>query len=209
MHALGNDRERPQNLSAGEARERLERGNRRFSADQMNHPRRDADRRDEIAEGQNPFAAVLTCSDSRVAPEVIFDQGLGDLFVLRVAGNVADNTELGTIEFASSHLGINLVAVMGHGNCGAVQATVDTLDRPGPATNTHVDTLIDAIRPAVRTAKAKGDHDLLERSVKENALMVAQRIRRSEPVMASLCWKGVEVRAAYYDMKSGEVGWLE
>ncbi|RLE19943.1 MAG: carbonic anhydrase [Actinobacteria bacterium] len=203
-----NDHERPENLNADVARERLVQGNRRFVADQMNHPRSDADRRDEIVEGQSPYAAILTCSDSRVVPELIFDQGLGDLFVLRVAGNIADKTELGTVEFAASHLGINLVVVMGHGNCGAVKATVDTLDIPGAATKTHVDTLIDAIRPAVRTAKAKGDDDLLDRSVKENALAVAETIRRSEPVMASLCWKGVEVLPAYYDLENGEVRWL-
>ena len=202
------DHERPENLSADVARERLVRGNRRFAADQMNHPRSDADRRNEVVGGQSPYAAILTCSDSRVVPELIFDQGLGDLFVLRVAGNIADKTELGTIEFASSHLGINLIVVMGHGSCGAVKATLDTMDILGAPTKTHVDTLIDAIRPAVRTAKAKGDENLVERSAEENALAVAEKIRRSEPVMASLCWKGVEVLPAYYDLENGEVRWL-
>ena len=200
--------ERPQNLSAAEARSRLEKGNRRFQADQDSHPRNDADRRDEVASGQNPFATILTCSDSRVPPELIFDMGLGDLFVIRVAGNIVDDAVLGSIEFAAGHLGVNLVVVMGHGSCGAVKATVANVDVFGPATHDHVDALIDEIKPAVRTAKAKGNDDVLQRSIEENALLVAEKIRRSEPILAGLCWKGVEVLAANYDLEDGGVRWL-
>jgi len=204
-----NPQDRPDNLSVAEAKQRLEEGNQRYCADRLNHPRRDAERREAIADGQAPFATVLTCSDSRVPPELIFDKGLGDLFVVRVAGNIVGNAVLGSIEFASLHLGVNLTVVMGHASCGAVKATVANVDVTGPATHSHVDTLIEAIRPAVRNARASGDDDLAERSSQENARITAEQIRRSEPVMAGLCRHGVEILAAYYDLESGEVRWLE
>ena len=128
--------------------------------------------------------------------------------MIRVAGNIVGDAVLGSIEFASLQLGVNLVVVMGHGSCGAVKAAVANVDVSGPATHSHVDTLIEAIRPAVHNVRAGGNDDLVERSAQENALIVAEKIRRSEPVMAGLCWKGVEVLAAYYDLESGEVRWL-
>ena len=195
------------NLTASEALERLQRGNERFRHDKDKHPRNDASYRDSLAGGQTPFASVVTCSDSRVPPELIFDQGLGDLFVIRVAGNVCNDAVLGTIEYASMLLGVKLVVVMGHRSCGAVSAAVDHVDVDGPATHSHIDTLIDAIRPAVRAAE--GAEDLLDRSVRENAAMVAAQIRKSDPVMTKLATEGVEVKPAYYDLESGKVEWLE
>lgn len=195
--------ERPENLSAAEALEKLTEGNQRFVSGSSQHPHCDPVRRSELATGQHPFATIITCADSRLPAELIFDQGLGDLFVIRVAGNIADDAVLGSIEYASLHLGVNLIAVMGHQSCGAVGAAVD-----GSATGTHIDSLIDAIRPAVREALNEGSDDLLDRSVRQNAAMVAEQVRSSEPVLAGLGATGVMVQAAYYGLGSGEVSWL-
>lgn len=196
--------ERPDNLSAAEALDQLEAGNQRFVSGASQHPHCDPARRAELAGGQRPFATVVTCSDSRVPVELVFDQGLGDVFVIRVAGNIADDAVLGSIEYASMHLGVNLVVVMGHQSCGAVGAAVD-----GSATGTHIDSLIDAIAPAVAEAKAEGSDDLLERSVHANATMVSTQIRESQPVLAGLGEQGVAVRPAYYSLETGEVSWLD
>ena len=196
--------ERPDNLSAAEALDQLEAGNQRFVSGGSEHPHCDPARRAELAGGQRPFATVVTCSDSRVPVELVFDQGLGDVFVIRVAGNIADDAVLGSIEYASMHLGVNLVVVMGHQSCGAVGAAVD-----GSATGTHIDSLIDAIAPAVAEAKAEGSDDLLERSVHANATMVSTQIRESQPVLAGLGEQGVAVRPAYYSLETGEVSWLD
>ena len=196
--------ERPDNLSAAEALDQLEAGNQRFVSGASQHPHCDPARRAELAGGQRPFATVVTCADSRVPVELVFDQGLGDVFVIRVAGNIADDAVLGSIEYASMHLGVNLVVVMGHQSCGAVGAAVD-----GSATGTHIDSLIDAIAPAVAEAKAEGSDDLLERSVHANATMVSTQIRESQPVLAGLGEQGVAVRPAYYSLETGEVSWLD
>jgi carbonic anhydrase len=208
MQGNDTDHERPENLSADAALQRLQRGNRRFIADSLNHPRGDANRRDEVASGQNPYATIVTCADSRVPPELVFDNGLGDLFVIRVAGNIVDDAILGSIEYATLHLGVNLIVVLGHGSCGAVTAAVDNVDVDGPATCSHIDALIDAIRPAVQKAAAAGDDDLLERSIRENTLLVADKIRCSEPILAGMAKAGVKVHPAHYDMESGRVHWL-
>ena len=200
--------ERPVNLSATEALEELTRGNRRFVEGVAEHPHGDAERRIELAKGQRPFATIITCADSRVPVELVFDQGLGDVFVIRVAGNIADDAILGSVEYASLHLGVNLVVVMGHRSCGAVGAAVDYLDAGGTATGTHIDALINAIRPAVQAAQRQGSEDLPERSIHMNATMVADQIRTSEPVLAGLASQGVTIQPAYYDLESGEVSWL-
>ena len=128
--------------------------------------------------------------------------------MIRVAGNIADDAVLGSVEYASLHLGVNLIVVMGHRSCGAVGAAVDNVDFDGPATHSHIDALIDAIRPAVRLTASQGTEDLLERSVRQNAIMVADQIRSSEPVLAGLAKQGVGVRPAYYDLQGGGVHWL-
>jgi carbonic anhydrase len=200
--------ERPENLSADEALDRLEVGNKRFVSDNPIRPNSNAARRRELVAGQRPFATIISCADSRVPAELVFDQGLGDLFVIRIAGNFSNDAVLGSVEYASLHLGVNLIVVMGHGSCGAVGAAVDNVAFDGPATHSRIEALIDAIRPAVRTAQNQGNDDLLERSIRENAIMVAGQIRSSEPVMAVLDDQGVEVHAAYYDLENGKVSWL-
>ena len=195
--------ERPSNLSAAEAMSRLEAGNQRYVAGSSSHPNCDPVRRASLTGGQQPFATILTCADSRVSPELIFDQGLGDLFVIRVAGNILDDAVLGSIEYASVHLGVNLVMVMGHESCGAVGAAVQ-----GDPTQLHIDELIRAIRPAVEKAQAAGDSSL-DGSVRANASYVAETLGSAEPVMGKLCAEsGVSVRAAYYSLSSGSVSLL-
>ena len=192
---------RPQNLSATEAYERLQEGNRRYVVGEMISPNTSVDHRSSLAGGQSPFAIVLTCADSRVSPEYIFDQGIGDLFTIRVAGNIVDDGILGSIEYAAVHLGVNLIIVMGHEKCGAVGAAV-----AGDETQLHIDELIRAIRPAVEIAQASEPADLLDASVRANASYVSEQLSSSEAVMKSLCEEhGVEVKAAYYSLSTGEV----
>ncbi len=200
---------RPENATAADAKARLEAGNQRYVADRSERPHGDAARRGELATGQRPFATILACADSRVAPELVFDQGLGDLFVVRVAGNIVDDVVLGSIEYASAHLGVNLIVVMGHESCGAVAAAVESFDVDGPATHSHIDALIEAVRPAVKAAREAGVDDLVAASVRENARRVADAIRESQPIIAALAGEGVEVRPACYDLASGEVDWLD
>lgn len=200
---------RPANLTAADALTRLKEGNRRFIENQASHPRGDSARRQELVSGQQPFTIVLGCADSRVAPELVFDEGLGDLFVIRVAGNIADDAVLGSIEYAVANLGVNLVVVLGHQSCGAVNAAVENVDVQGPATNTHIDSLIDAIRPAVLAAREKGGDALLQQSIHQNARDVAGAIAGSEPVLQGLATEGVKVVPAYYSLEDGSVSFLD
>lgn len=192
---------RPQNISATEALSRLQAGNRRYVKGEMISPNTSVDHRQSLTMGQSPFAIILTCADSRVSPEFIFDQGIGDLFTIRVAGNIVDDAVLGSIEYAAVHLGVNLVMVMGHEKCGAVGAAV-----VGDETQLHIDELIRAIRPAVERAKEQNPEDLLEASIRENACYVSECLSHSEVVLSGLCAQhGLQVKAAYYSLESGEV----
>jgi len=200
--------ERPENLSAAEAAERLVDGNARYRQDRHHHPNRHSARREELVAGQRPFASILTCSDSRVSPEIVFDQGLGDLFVIRVAGHVSSDTVLGSLEYASLQLGVNLIVVMGHARCGAVEPALNDVQYDGPATHSHIDALIEAIRPAVLAATRDGNDDPLDASIRENARMVADTIRGSSPPPTLAFSAGCEIRPAHYDLASGRVSWL-
>jgi carbonic anhydrase len=143
---------------------------------------------------------VLGCADSRVPPEIIFDQGLGDLFVVRVAGNVVDVMVLGSIEYAAVHLEVKLVVVLGHSQCGAVTATA-----LGDGLEGHLPSLARAIQPAVDEASAM-DGDLLDNAVKHHASMMATQLRASQPVLAALVESGkLRIVAAHYDLASGVV----
>lgn len=194
-------------VNADDALAQIVEGNRRYVADQALHPYDNAARRRNLVGSQKPFACILTCSDSRVPPEMIFDQGLGDLFVVRVAGNTCDDPVLGSLEFAVLSLGVKLVVVMGHRECGAVAAAVDHVHFDSLATHSHIDALIELIQPAVR--RATGAADLLDASVRMNARMVAAQIRESKPVFARLAAEGVRVVPAHYDIESGAVDWLD
>lgn len=178
-------------------------GNRRFAKAMAAHPDQSEGLRMALSSGQHPFAVVLTCSDSRVAPEILFDQGLGDLFVIRVAGNIVDDAVIGSIEYATAHLQVPLVFVLGHQKCGAVQAAL------GEEPEAHIKTLATAIRPAVAKARAL-EGDVLDNSVRENARLVATQLTSSRPILADrIDSKKLIVAAGYYELSSGIVTSLD
>lgn len=183
-----------------QALQKLMEGNARYVAGKTIHPHQDSARRAEIAKGQKPFAIVLTCADSRVPPEILFDQGLGDIFVLRVAGNVADDNVQASIEYAVEHLGANLILVLGHERCGAVGAALAGGELPG-----HLPGLIDRIKPAVMSSRGQPG-DALDNAVSANARLVATQLRTSRPLLMPLATRGsLAVLAARLDLDSGQV----
>jgi carbonic anhydrase len=191
-------------LSADKALSRLLAGNDRFVAHKERHPDESAGRRRELVSGQHPFAVILGCSDSRVAPELLFDEGLGDLFVIRVAGNIVDDAILGSIEYAIEHLGTKLIVVLGHENCGAVSAAVASENASG-----HLSGLVAAIRPSV-VATASSPGDRIHNCVVENVRRVSRQIRESEPVLKEATQRGgVKVIAADYELDTGKVRLLD
>jgi carbonic anhydrase len=179
-------------------------GNKRFVNGQATHSNQDADRRTEVAAGQHPFAIIVGCSDSRVPPEIVFDQGLGDLFVVRLAGNVVDADALGSIEYAVDHLHAPLVVVLGHDKCGAVQAAVDASQSDGEVPG-HVADIVAAIKPAVTDAKGESGN-LLDNAIDANIRRVVTQIRTSEPGLKEEVEAGkLKVVGARYKLDSGEV----
>lgn len=185
----------------------LKEGNRRYATGQSQHPRRDAARRQETRHQQRPFAVILGCSDSRVPPEIIFDQGIGDLFVIRTAGHVVDRAALGSVEYAVEHLGVPLVVVLGHTGCGAVTAAVHSA--PAADTPHHVGYLIEAILPAVRqTADLPGDP--VANAIDAHIRLTMESLVAASPVLAEWSRSGVlRIIGARYDLETGEVVWLD
>ena len=192
-------------VSPADALARLKSGNAHFVSGKLEHPRQTSGRRKELATSQHPFAVVLACADSRTSPEVVFDQGLGDVFVVRVAGNVLNDETVGSIEYAIDHLGAQLIVVLGHERCGAIQAARDTIAAKGEAPG-HIQSLVKAIAPAVEsTAGADA-----EATAKANELNVAKELRESEPILKELVAKGtISVVAAHYDLDTGAVEFLK
>lgn len=182
--------------------QRLLDGNARYMSGKTTHPRQDGARRGEVAKGQAPFAMVLSCADSRVPPEMLFDQGLGDLFVVRVAGNIADSNALGSLEYGAQVLGAKFLMVLGHEYCGAVDAAAK-----GGKVGGNIDSIVDAIAPAATRAKADPDKTtLLDRAVVENVREVLTVIGKRSPALAGLAAKGeLTIVGARYDLDSGEV----
>lgn len=191
----------PPNLSSGEeALQTLMAGNMRYVGTKLTHPNQSAERRAEVAQGQHPFAVILGCSDSRVPPELIFDQGLGDLFVIRVAGNSANDVVLGSIEYAAEHLGVRLVMVLGHERCGAVEAAVKAGEVAG-----HIASVVEAIVPAVERIKGRPG-DPVDHAVRANVELVVTQLKSSAPVLAALVQAGrLKIVGARYDLESGWV----
>jgi carbonic anhydrase len=181
----------------------LKAGNAHHVAHRYEHPHETADRQRELISGQNPHAQILSCADSRVPPEIVFDQGLGDLFVVRVAGNVAADTELASLEYGADHLHIPLLVVLGHQHCGAVTAAVE-----GGHTEGHLSKLVELLRPAVE--KTRGlPGDPVENAVKKNVEMVVEQLRTSTPVLAKLESEGkLKIVGAIYSLDTGKVTWL-
>ena len=195
--------EKAPSVSADTALSQLKAGNARFSADTLTHPGQSASRRTEVAQGQHPFAVVLTCADSRLSPEIIFDQGLGDLFVIRNAGNLLDDLVLGSIEYAVEHLHVPLVVVLGHSKCGAVSAAVAGGEAPG-----HIKNIVTALSPAVNMGQKKPG-DAVENTVRIAAKLSAAALAANEPIVAELVKAGkVKVIAARYDLATGQVEFL-
>jgi len=187
-------------VSGDKALQKLMDGNNRYVSAQMSHPNQTPARRSEVIEGQHPFAVIVGCSDSRVPPEIIFDQGLGDLFVVRLAGHVLNDEATGSIEYAVEHLGTRLVMVLGHDKCGAVNATVQGGEAPG-----HIGSIVNAIKPAVDRAKNQPG-DLLENAIRENVAMVVDQLRSSSPLLAHLVKDGIlKIIGAYYRLDDGKV----
>lgn len=180
--------------------ERLMDGNERFVNNRSVHPRRDSARRLVLRTAQHPRAVVLACADSRVVPELIFDQGFGDLFSIRVAGNIVDDAIIGSMEYAVVHLGVKLVLVLGHESCGAVAAAID----PNQSER-YIGELVDAILPAVERARAlKGD--LHHNTVVENARMAAEILRGEADELAQQAGEtGLLVVPAFYSLRTGRV----
>jgi carbonic anhydrase len=182
-------------------------GNARYVAARSTHPDLGLERRKVLAGGQQPFATVLGCADSRVAPELIFDQGLGDLFTVRVAGNVVDDPGLGSIEYAVVHLGCPLVMVLGHERCGAVVATLDALAGKGSPEDaeTKIGALAALIAPAAKTVPA-GAADRVDAAVIANARRQAGRLlAESRPLKAHVDSGKLKIVAARYDLDDGKV----
>lgn len=175
-------------------------GNRNYATGNAIRPDQTLSRRAELVKGQQPFAIVLTCADSRVAPEIYFDQGLGDIFVLRNAGNVLDDHIIGSIEYAVEHLGSSLIIVVGHAKCGAVSAAVAGGHAPG-----HLPSIVQSIQPAVaHTAKAPGDK--VDNAVRANAQLVVNELTQCGPIISeAVAKKKLKIVAARYDLASGRV----
>ena len=189
-----------QAISGESAQQKLIDGNKRYVNAKLSHPNQTDQRRTEVAKGQHPFAAIVSCSDSRVPPEIIFDQGLGDLFVIRLAGNILDDAALGSLEYAVEHLGVKYIMVLGHERCGAVDATVKGGEVPG-----HISSLVKAIQPAVEKVKNQPG-DLLDNAVRANVTMVVQQLKSSGPILEELVKKGdLAIAGARYDLDDGEV----
>jgi carbonic anhydrase len=190
---------------------RLVAGNARYVAGHATHAHLDRGRRTEVAAGQHPFATILACADSRVAPELIFDAGLGDLFTCRVAGNVVDDPVLASIEYSVIHLGSTLVMVLGHERCGAVKATLDALAGHGSPDDegTKLGALAALIAPAVRAVPA-ATADKLDAAVSLNAARAAAEIvAQSPPLRARVQAGKLKVVAARYDLDDGRVTPIE
>jgi len=200
-------------ISATEALDRLRDGNGRFVSERQRKRRPGSSRRTELVEGQAPFAIILGCSDSRVPAEIVFDQGLGDLFVIRVAGNVVAPSQIGSVEFAAERFGTRLVVVLGHSMCGAVLATLEELDRPTEMRSPNLRSIVDRIRPAVEgllEVGLGGDWDaLLHHAVRANIRASVDHLRHGSAILERLIEReGLLVVGAEYSLESGVVDFL-
>jgi len=202
-------------ITASEAKKRLKQGNQRFVSGV-----RSIDtvikqvQRAEFLEGQAPFAIILGCSDSRVPAEIIFDQGLGDLFVIRVAGNIVAPSQVGSVEFAAERFGTPLVVVLGHSMCGAVMATIDELANPSEGKSSNVLSIVNRIRPVIEplfeTELRNNPGKLLESSIHANILAARNHLMHGSPMLENLVQQGdLEIIGAEYSLETGEVKFFE
>jgi carbonic anhydrase len=202
-------------IAPREALERLRAGNRRFVESAPDRTAlRDAERRAQLAAGQEPIAIVLGCSDSRVPAELVFDQGFGDLFVIRVAGNVVAPSQVGSVEFAAARFGTPLVVVLGHSQCGAVLATIEELRQPAPGGSRNLRSIVDRIRPSVepllRTDLAARPDALVRAAVRANISASAGHLRTGSEILERLVQaEKLMVVGAEYSLETGAVDFFD
>jgi carbonic anhydrase len=200
-------------IAATEALRRLREGNLRFVSERGSDAATGRERRSELADGQEPFAIVLGCSDSRVPAEIVFDQGLGDLFVIRVAGNIVAPSQVGSVEFAAARFRTRLVVVLGHSRCGAVLATLESLQEPAGGSSRNLRSIVDRIRPSVEPLLAGGLHDpdaLISHAVRANVRAAADQLRHGSEVLERLAEaEGLLVVGAEYSLETGIVDFFD
>ena len=202
-------------IPATEALARLREGNRRFAAGTPSGTLLDNQaRRSALTAGQAPFAIILGCSDSRVPAEIVFDQGLGDLFVIRVAGNIVAPSQIGSVEFAAERFGTPLVVVLGHSQCGAVLATLEALEQPAEYQSRNLRSIVDRVRPSVEALLATGlkdDHEALVRqAVRANVRVAADHLRHGSEILEQLIQDaGFLVVGAEYSLETGIVDFFD
>ena len=198
-------------ISAAEALERLREGNSRYVAGQSDIDKAlSSAKRAELLDGQSPFAIVLACSDSRVPVELIFDQGLGDLFVIRVAGNIVAPSQVGSVEFAAAQLGSKLVVVLGHSNCGAVDATLKELRREQAHRSPNLRAIVDRIRPAVEPLLVGNADTPLRDAVAANVRHSVDRLHHGSSIIEDLVAAGeLTIVGAKYSIESGKVRFFD
>lgn len=202
-------------ISASEALARLREGNQRFLSDaRSGDTLTNQARRNELAAGQEPFAIILGCSDSRVPAEIIFDQGLGNLFSIRVAGNIVASSQIGSVEFAAARYGTRLVVVLGHSQCGAILATLEELQQQVDHQSKNLRSIVDRVRPSVETLLAtdlRHDPDALVReAVRANIVASANHLRHGSEILEQLIRQdGLIVMGAEYSLETGLVDFFD
>lgn len=202
-------------LSAKEALNLLEEGNRRFAAGSQNRePLLSHSKRAELAKGQEPFAIILGCSDSRVPAELVFDQGFGDLFVIRVAGNIVAPSQVGSVEFAAARFGTRLVVVLGHSQCGAITATLEELQQPTANQSRNLSSIVDRVRPSVegllQTDLRHNRDELIRQAVRANVSASVEHLRKGSQILEQLIQReGLMVVGAEYSLETGLVDFFD
>ena len=201
-------------LTAQEALIQLQEGNQRFVEGKSTRNTNYTQRRNELVDGQTPFAIILGCSDSRVPTEIVFDQGLGDLFVIRIAGNIVAPSQIGSIEFAVETFQTPLVVVLGHTGCGAVAATLNQIRQPQASRSQHLRSIVERIRPAVEPLSEiwtdLAREQLLERAIRSNVRMSVNQLRHESSFLEEMYDSGsLWIVGAEYSLESGEVDFFE
>ncbi len=202
-------------IPAHQALQRLREGNQRFVAEIRKHPAStNQARRSELLDRQEPFAIILGCSDSRVPAEIVFDQGLGDLFVVRIAGNIVAPSQIGSVEFAAERSGTRLVVVLGHTQCGAVEATLQELQRPSAEQSRNLRSIVDRVRPSVeallQTDLRHDSRELMHQAVRANIRMSVNHLRHGSQILENLIQNdGLLVVGAEYSLETGVVDFFD
>lgn len=205
----------PNKIPANEALNRLREGNQRFASNLRTQEALFCDhRRGELLSGQEPFAIILGCSDSRVPAEIVFDQGLGDLFVIRVAGNIVAPSQIGSVEFAVSKFGTRLVVVLGHSQCGAVCATIDELTHKDTSSSENIRSIVERVKPSIESLLStdlKNDKEALEReAVRANVRASANQLRHGSTIIENLIQtEGLLIVGAEYSLETGVVDFFD